>query len=137
MAKSIQFKNSNNENIYPYALLKEFVLYNDNAGSNGTITLSDNVSNYKYVEIFYYKYYTSNDKGYNHSVKVYNPNEKTVSLVFAYKSSDTSMQIGGASIEIKGKSITWKSNGGINFGENHFNLFSNAETKITRVVGYK
>ena len=30
------------------------VLYNNSTGTNGTVTLSDNINNYKYIEIFGY-----------------------------------------------------------------------------------
>lgn len=51
------------------------VLYENYDGSNGTITLNDSVSNYKFIEIFY----KSNDSAYS-SVRVDTPNGKRVSL---------------------------------------------------------
>lgn len=54
--------------------LKSYVLYSDLTGSNALITLSDNASNYSYLEILYY--------GDNRcsSIKVYNPDGKKIDL---------------------------------------------------------
>lgn len=51
------------------------ILYENNTGSNENITLNDDVSKYKFVEIFY----KSNDSAYS-SVRVDTPNGKRVSL---------------------------------------------------------
>lgn len=131
MAKSIQLKNSNNENIYPYALLKEFVLYNDDTGSNGTITLTDNVSNYKYIEIFY----RNNDKIYN-SVKVYQANNKVVWLSTGYISeNNVDGNIKYKTVDIKNNTISTFKNIEVNF--NASNRYNYNYVFITRVVGYK
>ena len=54
----------------------DIVLYENNSGSTGTITLSDTAENYYYLEIFY-----RNNDGFNSSTKVPNPNGKDVVLV--------------------------------------------------------
>lgn len=131
MAKSIQMKDINNENIYPYALLKEFVLYDNSSGSNETITLSDTVNNYKYIEIFYA--YGGN---YYSSVKVYTPN-KLVNLVGAMINQIAkNTYLTATNIRISGNKISPEY-----FGEyqlNGNNLISTTNRIwITRVVGYK
>ena len=82
MAKSIKLKNETfidtSSIVYNKIPLNEIlgvVLYENNNGSNETITLNDSVSNYKFIEIFY----KSNDDAYS-SVRVYTPNGKRVSL---------------------------------------------------------
>lgn len=131
MAKSIQMKDTNNENIYPYALLKEFILYDNTSGSNETITLSDIVSNYNYIEIFYA--YGGN---YYSSVKVYTPN-KLVNLVGCMVNQTAkNVYLAGTNLKINGNKITPEY-----FGEyqlNGNNLISTTNRIwITRVVGYK
>ena len=131
MAKSIQMKDVNNENIYPYALLKEFVLYDNSTGTIDTVTLSDNVSNYKYVEIFY----RNNDNQYS-SVKVYNANNKKISLLTCFVSGDYFM-LKGSQVQIVDNKITKR---GYCEGNayNQTTLTNKANnTYITRVVGYK
>ena len=82
MAKSIKLSNETfidtSSIVYNKIPLNEIlgvVLYENNNGSNETITLNDSVSNYKFIEIFY----KSNDDAYS-SVRVYTPNGKRVSL---------------------------------------------------------
>ena len=132
MSKSIQLKNSNNEIIYPYALLKEFVLYDDPKGSVNNITLSDNVSNYKYIDIFY----KNNDNLYS-SVKVYSPNDKKVCLTCNNPTSDF-IYWKNKVVSVKDNTINnysynqdWASNNS-NVGHQNANFIG-----IVRVVGYK
>lgn len=133
MSKSIQLKDRNNENMYPYALLKEFVLYDNTSGSNGGVTLSDNVTNYKYIEIFF-KW----DNTYK-SIKIYNANNKSALLdmldynntriVFATKVvtiSNTSITVNRYKYYTIADNTSW-----IPYGSNTNAIY------ITRVVGYK
>lgn len=57
---------------------KPKILYLNNNGSNGNITLNDDVSNYNYLEIFY----TDNQKTMNASTKIVTPNNKMFLLTF-------------------------------------------------------
>lgn len=82
MSKRFKYKDNNYLDstgiVHNKVLLNEVlgkVLYENNNGSNETITLNDNVSNYKFIEIFY----KSNDSAYS-SVRVDTPNGKRVSL---------------------------------------------------------
>lgn len=68
--------NAINEVLSKYAPIE---LYNNSSGAYGNITLSDNASSYTYMEIFF----SGNDgSNYQASVKVCNPNGKTVSLLY-------------------------------------------------------
>lgn len=62
----------------------EKVLFDDETGTDEAVTLNDDVSNYKYIEIFF----RSNDNAYN-SVKVYNPYGKLVSLFVPWMNTNT------------------------------------------------
>ena len=82
MSKRFKYKDNNYLDstgiVHNKVLLNEVlgkVLYENNNGSNETITLNDSVSNYKFIEIFY----KSNDSAYS-SVRVDTPNGKRVSL---------------------------------------------------------
>ena len=82
MSKSFKYKDNNYLDstgiVHNKVLLNEVlgkVLYENNNGSNETITLNDSASNYKFIEIFY----QSNDAACS-SVKISNPNGKRVSL---------------------------------------------------------
>lgn len=59
------------------------LLYNNISGDNGDITLNDTVDDYLYLEV----YYKSND-GYYGSQKIYEPNNKTISLITGYRWED-------------------------------------------------
>lgn len=128
MAKIIQLKNSNNEKIYPYACLKEFILYNDSTGTNGNITLSDNVSNYKYIEIFY----RDNSNHYS-NVKVYQANGKRISLLTVYPNSTYHFWFNGALKNINENKITSQDASAMDVNS----LYANNNIYITRIVGYK
>lgn len=82
MSKRFKYKDNNYLDstgiVHNKVLLNEVlgkVLYENNNGSNETITLNDSTENYKYIEIFY----QSNDAACS-SVKISNPNGKRVSL---------------------------------------------------------
>ena len=82
MSKRFKYKDNNYLDssgiVHNKVLLNEVlgkVLYENNNGSNETITLNDSASNYKFIEIFY----QSNDAACS-SVKISNPNGKRVSL---------------------------------------------------------
>lgn len=85
-------------------------LYNNTSGTTGTVTLNRTVENYTYIDIFYGK-----GTGSLQSVRVYNPNGKSASLVTGYfsytgQSSATFQQILTKIVKISGTSITTTSN---------------------------
>lgn len=114
-------------------ILKAYSLYENLEGENGNITLSDDVSNYDYIEIFY----RQNNKIY-HSVKVYdieNDNENMVSLCLVGGITSDNAWIQSKNVIVSGSSITtynkmeWATKTGT------FNNIDNIY--ITKVVGYK
>lgn len=59
-----------------WATTDEYILYDDEEGSNGTITLNADLSNYRYIEI----YFTDNNGKTGGYTKVYKPDGKTICL---------------------------------------------------------
>lgn len=80
----------------------DIVLYENNSGSTGTITLSDTAENYYYLEIFY-----KNNDGYYGSIKVSNPNGKDVVLISTNPSnSNGNFYLKSTQLSISGTKIT-------------------------------
>lgn len=107
------------------------VLYSSASGTAGTVTLSDSVENYTYLEIFYR---SSGDNACG-SVKVFSPNNKLVHLGTIHYIADYDyakfalVNVSGSMITFsQNYQITLKSNGSVYSAENA--IF------ITRVVGY-
>ncbi len=114
--------------------LKPVELYNNTSGSNGTITLSDSSANYRYIEI----YYKSNDNYYN-SVKVQNPNNKSITLMNMTPVS-TNIYIKSTLIEISGATITPRANRTyeVNIDTTGYVGITQLNTNyITHIIGYK
>lgn len=113
--------------VYKYA---ETILYNNPTGDNGTITLSDDISNYDYLEIYYHD---NDDYPYNTGKIVPNSNGN-VSL-FASSCSDTNIYYKSRIINCNGTTISTYNNyygegNTITTGYNHTNMIY-----ITKVVG--
>lgn len=80
------------------------VIYANNSGSNGTITLTESAAKFSMLEIFY----RTNDNQY-HSARVYSPNGKTVNLLGAffkyYSDGSNSVYIKVRDVAVRGTSI--------------------------------
>jgi hypothetical protein len=87
MAKSIKLKDNNyidssgitHNRISLNNILNSLipvVLYNNTAGTNGSITLAETAANFKYIDIFFRDTSQNNDS----YVRVYNPNGKRVQI---------------------------------------------------------
>lgn len=120
---------------YVNSLYSGVELYNNSTGTNGSVSLSENTSNFTYLEIFY----RSNDWDYN-SVKIYSPYDKNVSLSVIHPTSTGATQnywktkiihIGGTSITNTYYSEIAIYNGGNPSISGSNNIY------ITRVIGYK
>lgn len=109
------------------------VLYSDTTGTNGNVTLSDDVSNYSYLEIFYKKDSAS-------SVKVQKSDWQRVSLSLDYFYSPNVYQIALKTITISDTTITVVTSQCyyVNFINNYnVNVGIENSIKITKVIGYK
>ncbi len=116
-------------------IIEPVVLYNNDAGTTGNVTLSETSANFSYLEIFY------KDEAYNYSsVKVYSPNGKRASLQTMKCSSGSIIfyvklaTISGTSISaVAADGYVQLFNSGVTAGYNN----SLNYILITRVVGYK
>lgn len=107
------------------------VLYNSASGTAGTVTLSDSVENYTYLEIFYR---SSGDNACG-SVKVFSPNGKLVHLGTIHYIADFDYAK-FALVNVSGSMITFSQNYQIVLKNNGSTYSSENAIFITRVVGY-
>lgn len=107
------------------------VLYNSASGTAGTVTLSDSVENYTYLEIFYR---SSGDNACG-SVKVFSPNGKLVHLGTIHYIADYDYAK-FALVNVSGSMITFSQNYQITLKNNGSVYSAENAIYITRVVGY-
>lgn len=107
------------------------VLYNNASGTAGTVTLSDSVENYTYLEIFYR---SSGDNACG-SVKVFSPNGKLVHLGTIHYIADYDYAK-FALVNVSGSMITFNQNYQITLKNNGSSYSAENAIFITRVVGY-
>lgn len=107
------------------------VLYNNASGTAGTVTLSDSVENYTYLEIFYR---SSGDNACG-SVKVFSPNGKLVHLGTIHYIADYDYAK-FALVSVSGSMITFSQNYQITLKNNGSVYSAENAIFITRVVGY-
>lgn len=106
-----------------------YVLYTGNAVDN--FTLTDDVKNYKYLEFFYSKGYSSS------SVKVAVEQGKAT-MMAGFVNNDTFLQVTIRNILFSGKNVTNRYSGGVNLGEpSSADIYTNNEIAINKVIGYK
>ena len=122
-------------------ILGSFVLYEGNSDTptEKSITLSDSAANYDYLEIFYIVY--ANQYRMYYSVKVDEPNGKTVGLFGAFDNG-TRLYEETASYSVSGTSLTRGSSARWRFGVGENQTRTDTTTNdpsvwITKVVGYK
>lgn len=107
------------------------VLYNSASGTVGTVTLSDSVANYTYIEIFYR---SSGDNACG-SVKVFSPNGKLVHLGTIHYIADYDYAK-FALVNVSESMITFSQNYQIVLKNNGSEYSAENAIYITRVVGY-
>ena len=114
--------------------MKPTNLYNNTSGSTGTITLSQSVANFTFIDIFYRK----STGNYTGSVRI-DPTKdmSAISCMYAYKIDAVTLQIGTPTIKISGTSLTHVANGGLNIWNDGQDCFNVNELAIIRVDGYK
>lgn len=114
----------------------EVSLYNNTSGSTGTITLTESVENFEYIEIFY----TDNNNKVGGSCKVYSPQGKTLSLSVIEAGSAVTTYFRRTSYVVSGTTITPDIE---NAGYVRINTATPSHTagtnfiKICRVVGFE
>lgn len=107
------------------------VLYNSASGTAETVTLSDSVENYTYIEIFYR---SSGDNACG-SVKVFSPNGKLVHLGTIHYIADYDYAK-FALVSVSESMITFSQNYQITLKSNGSTYSAENAIFITRVVGY-
>lgn len=120
-----------------WAGTEEHVLYENDSGSNGTITLSASLTHYRYIEI----YFVDNNGKSGGYTKVWSPNGKTVCLNIVETSSATSVMSRQTMYTLSGTAMTPKTDvaGYLQFNPST-KVISNSPVgtnyiKIVRVVG--
>lgn len=118
---------------YINEILNGVVLYNDETGSNETITLSESTANYTYIEIFF-----KDNNGINFSsIKVYQPNGKNVSLSNIDNSAKyITFRSAGYTISEATMTNTRKVLASFNASSQTYSTTTNY-IYITRIIGYK
>ena len=115
-------------------LMKGYELFSNSYGSQGTITLSDDVKNYSYVEIFY----RQDDSNFN-SVKIENPSGKSITFENIQYYSDK-LYMRAAIAILNENTLTWESD---SYG---YKVISASGTisgsainmfYVTKILGYK
>ena len=114
----------------------EVVLYNG-GNASGTVNLSEDLSKFKYIEIFF----CDNGSVVHGSQKIYSPNGKQCSLYNILQTDKTSIYIRATQYELSEKTITpimEQSSYTLIAGSNitHYNG-NNNHIRIYRVVGYR
>ena len=112
-----------------------FELYNNSTGvGTGTINLSDSITNYDYIEIFY----KSNDANSQSSKKVRSQSSIFTDLEFWYIYGPTNIYIKATNININAATITFIYSSEIHLYPNQFVALSETNNIfITKVVGLK
>lgn len=110
---------------------KPISLYNNSSGTTGTVTLSQSVANFTYIEVYY-----KDEWNYCGMTKVYSANGKTALLTATRIASNNSAFIKSRNVKLNGTKITTEYNGNWSSWDN-----STSDTKtyisIYKVNGYK
>lgn len=125
----------NEETFSPWQqVLSPRTLYVNASGTTGTVTLSDNVQGYNYLEIFY----VNNHGDLNRSIRISTPNGKNISIEsIEPDQSNTVTYLRTAFYNISGNTITYKyatytvlsNNVAVQVNRNQY-------SKITKVLGW-
>lgn len=110
------------------------ILYDNPQGSNGAITLSDNVANYSYLEVYFFTNDGWQYEGYQKCMMAGN-NNTNHSLIAFWTNTNGSFYLKVKNININGTSIT---NAG--YSEKDMNSSSTTASNniyIRMVIGYK
>lgn len=116
-------------------ILTPYVLYQNLSGNNGTVTLSDNVSNYDYIEIFY-----MDNVSIQFSTRfIPNGVSQTCSLSVITIDNGADLYAKNGQKTISGNTITaYHVNAEAHMNNNVQNVYSGSNfIKITKVLGYK
>ena len=105
----------------------------DTYGDSGDITLSQDVSNFEYIEVFFND---NNGRGCN-SVRIYDPEGKQFCPVAVEPNGGSAMYFRRSGYTISGTTITYAGNGGyVYFNGSTWTAYTGNFIRISRVVGH-
>lgn len=113
-------------------VLKGIVLYDNVDGTTDTITLSDSVANYNYVEVFY----KATGHSTYQSVKIYSPNGKTASLTTGLQSSGF-IRVDANRLTLNDTTATFYDGGYAIISAGGTEFHQSDTIAVCRIVGYK
>lgn len=110
-------------------LLKAFVLYNNDAGNEGTVTLSDDADNYEILDIIIWDFYVT---------RIYDRNDRPVGLMKIGGYGENFFEWYSESISIYGNTIIRNSvTHGVMSGDGTIDMDFTSHIPIRTVIGYK
>lgn len=112
--------------------LKTTTLYDNSTGTTGNVTLSDDVSNYNYLEI----YYTNSGKAIDAFTKYDIASGASIPLSFVNIGS-SSMYIQSENATVSGTQITRGTGKGTTIDGTHMPSYYDVNITITKVIGIK
>ena len=105
----------------------------DSVGASENVTLSQDVSNFEYIEVFFND---NNGRGCN-SVKIYSPEGKQFAPVAVEPNGGSAFYFRRSGYTISGNTITYAGNGGyVYFNGSSWTAYTGNYIRITRVVGH-
>ncbi len=120
-------------------LIKGYNLYNSSSGATNNITLSDNPSNYRYIDIYYGK--SSNDLKVTRFWDITNGNLKTLYSVDAFSNNSMQQLYKHIQFNISSNNYTITSDYGFyintTVGTDTISFQPENNVKIYKVIGYK
>lgn len=115
--------------------LKPVILYENESGTNGSVTLNDSVENYKFIELYGVQTNTSYTSGGRMYTKLYNPNGKKAYLTIQHYMNDRIYNFGRA-WTFSGTAATASDGFGYVSGSSNY-ATSGTTVLLTHVIGYK
>lgn len=115
--------------------LKGTILYDNASGTTGTITLSDNISNYEYLGIYSFCLYIDGNNRFGNKTTYQVGTAISAAIGATYAASTSGIVVRAALVQPSGITITWERNVSVWGNQNGFAV-EDTPVKITRVVGY-
>lgn len=112
------------------------VLYNNSSGTTGTVTLSQTINNFSYIEIFFSKNINREKNGLS-SIRITRTSGTEYASMMVYSDDTNKPQILAKNVKLNGTSITNVTSYYINFTASGVSTGSSNEISIYRVLGYK
>ena len=113
---------------YSCDFINDVLLYDNSSGTTGNVTLSENASNFRYIEVFVQK------SGCYGFIRIFNPNGKQFGIAIHNAYDTTSIQQIFARYSISGTTMTKEHE--VYMNDNGSPTASNDVT-VMRVIGYK